>query len=77
MKSTKTVIDWTKLYSDYKGKWVALETDEETVIASAVNLKDLIVQVKKTGYEKPRYTRVPHHDHAMTAFYVANSSVQV
>ena len=25
-------IDWTKIYQKYKGKWVALKSDEKTVI---------------------------------------------
>jgi hypothetical protein len=69
------VKDWTKLYQDYKGLWVALEDNEVTVITSGEKLKDVVAEVKKIGYKKPRYTRIPKYDHSMAAFYVANSTV--
>ncbi len=31
--------DWTKIYKNYQGLWVALKDDEETVIASGKSLE--------------------------------------
>jgi predicted RNase H-like HicB family nuclease len=28
------MIDWTHIYNDYKGKWVAIKSDHKTVVAS-------------------------------------------
>lgn len=52
-------IDWTKIYKKYKGLWVALKSDEKTVIASGKTAKEVLRQAQKSGYNKPILTRMP------------------
>ena len=51
--------DWKKLYEHYKGLWVALNQDEETVIASGASLKEAADKAKKLGHSRPILMRVP------------------
>lgn len=53
------IIDWTKIYKEYKGLWVALKDDEQTVIASGQTLKDVSQKAEKAGFKKPIITFVP------------------
>jgi len=51
--------DWTKLYKKYKGLWVALAADEETVISIGKTAKEAYeTAVDKSG-KIPFLTRVP------------------
>lgn len=52
-------IDWTPIYRKYKGLWVALEQDEETVIASGKTLQETIDKAHATGHKRPIMLRVP------------------
>ena len=52
-------IDWTEIFEKYKGLWVALEKDEETVIASGKTAKEALEEAHKKGYEKPILARMP------------------
>lgn len=51
--------DWTKLYKNYKGLWVALASDEETVLGSGKTVHDAVRQARKKSSETPLLTRVP------------------
>ena len=51
--------DWTQIYKKYKGLWVALKSDEKTVVGSGVYLKDALKEAQKKGYEEPIVFRVP------------------
>lgn len=51
--------DWTKLYKKYKGLWVALASDEETVISSGKTVKEALAKAKKITGEMTFLTRVP------------------
>jgi hypothetical protein len=51
--------DWRKLYQQYRGQWVALKHDEETVLASGRSLKEVAEKAKALGYAKPILTRMP------------------
>jgi len=53
------VKDWTNIYKKYKGQWVALKKDEETVIVSRKTLKQTITAAKEKGYNEPIMTRMP------------------
>lgn len=55
-----TAKNWTKLYAEYPGKWVALEGDEVTVITSGQKLKDVMAEAKRLGYARPLMTKVPN-----------------
>lgn len=52
-------VDWTKIYKNYKGKWVALKDDEQTVLASGYTLKEVMEKSKKKGLSHPVVTQVP------------------
>ena len=52
-------IDWTKIYKNYKGKWVALKDDEQTVVASGKTLKEVMYKSQKKGLYHPVVTQVP------------------
>ncbi len=52
-------IDWTKIYKKYKGLWVALKSDEKTVIASGKTAKQAWDIAQKKGFLKPILTRMP------------------
>ena len=54
-------IDWTHLYEQYRGKWVALADDEVTVLASG----DTAKEVHEAGLKHsklPILFRVPETD---------------
>lgn len=52
-------INWTKIYKKYGGLWVALEDDEQTVIASGKTAKEAWEKAQKRGYKKPILTHMP------------------
>lgn len=52
-------IDWTHLYEQYKGLWVALEDDEKTVIASGKTAKEAYDKAVEKGKKLPILTKVP------------------
>ncbi len=52
-------VNWTKLYEDYKGLWVALAEDEVTVIASSKNAKEAYELAVKRGVKVPIMHNVP------------------
>ena len=52
-------IDWTKIYKKYKGLWVALDKDEETVVGSGKSAREALERAQKEGYEEPILTRMP------------------
>jgi predicted RNase H-like HicB family nuclease len=48
--------DWTKIYTKYKGLWVALAADEETVISSGKTAKEALEKAqRKTGKTHYRF----------------------
>ena len=52
-------INWTKIYKNYKGLWVALADDEITVLGSGKTLKEALFDAKKNGTTDPIVMRVP------------------
>jgi len=53
------VKDWTKIFNKYKGLWVALADDEETVVGSGKTLKEAKHQAQEKGYQSPIFSRMP------------------
>lgn len=51
-------IDWSPIYKKYRGLWVALETDEQTVIAAGKDAKKVWEKAKKI-YPDPILTKMP------------------
>lgn len=58
MKTTKT-ITWKLIFEKYKGKWVALKEDEQSVIASGENAKEVHTQALKKGFDMPIMLKIP------------------
>jgi len=52
-------IDWTKIWKKYKGLWVALKDDEQTVVAAGKTAKEALEKSIENGYETPILTRMP------------------
>lgn len=52
-------INWTKIYNTYKGKWIALKSDEKTVIASGPNAASVHKKAIKIGFKNPILSYVP------------------
>lgn len=52
-------LNWSSLYEKYKGLWVALEQDEETVIAAGATAKEALEKAKQKGTENPILARMP------------------
>jgi len=52
-------IDWTKIFNKYKGQWVALKSDEKTVVASGKTAKDAWGKAREKGFKKPILARMP------------------
>ena len=59
VKKHMSAIDWTNLFEQYKGLWVALEDDERTVVGSGKTLKEALENAKDSGFSQPIVTRVP------------------
>ena len=52
-------IDWTEIYKNYPGKWVAIDADDEiTVIAADADAKKVYAESAKKG-KKGILHRVP------------------
>jgi Family of unknown function (DUF5678) len=51
--------DWTKIFQDYKGLWVALKDDEQTVVGSGRTLRDALEDANRKGYAQPIMLNVP------------------
>ncbi len=43
----------------YRGMWVALAHDEQTVLASASSAKEVYNKARKAGHEDPILTHMP------------------
>jgi len=54
-----SAIDWTNIYQDYKGLWVALKDDEITVVGSGKTLREALESARKKGFHDPIMHRVP------------------
>ena len=52
-------INWEKIREKYKGQWVALEDDEETVIASGRSVQDVLEKARGMGYTEPIVAFMP------------------
>ena len=52
-------IDWTQTYEKYKGLWVALKDDDETVVGSGGTAREALDSAIQNGYQEPILTRMP------------------
>ena len=60
--------NWTKLYKNYRGLWVALKSDETTVVASGEHLNKVLSEAQRKGLKNPIVTKVPKEN----LTYIAN-----
>lgn len=55
--------DWTKVYKNYKGKWVAVDPETSqtvpVVIACGKSLREALDKAAKKGYEHPLVDHIP------------------
>ena len=51
--------DWTHICREYRGRWVALADDEETVIAAAGDVPSVLALSAERGHRDPLLFRVP------------------
>jgi Family of unknown function (DUF5678) len=51
--------DWSRLFANYRGQWVALADDEVTVLAAAATAKDVLAASAAKGAADPILYRVP------------------
>jgi len=56
------VKNWTTLFENYKGQWVALKDDETTVISSGNKLSEVLRKAVDKGFDKPIVTKIPKKD---------------
>ena len=52
-------IDWSEIYKDYKGKWLAFKDDETTVVGFGDSLREAHDCAVANGYKNPILTAVP------------------
>ena len=52
-------INWTNLQKKYRGKWLALASDERTVLGAGNTAKEALKKAKDKSMETPFLTRMP------------------
>lgn len=52
-------MDWSNIYTTYKGQWVALGNDEQTVVGFGKTAKEALTRAKQNGMQQPILTRMP------------------
>ena len=53
------ITDWTDLYRQYRGQWVALKDDERTVVGSGKTAKLALQKAVAGGVAEPILTKLP------------------
>lgn len=51
--------DWTDIYESYKGLWVALLEDQETVVGKGRSMSEARQDAARKGYEEVFLMSVP------------------
>ena len=62
------MINWTHIYEDYKGKWVAIKSDNKTVVASGKTASEVRTLANKAGFRKAGLFYVPMKE----GFFIGN-----
>jgi hypothetical protein len=52
-------IDWTNIYRQFKGLWVALDDDEKTVLGSGKTAKEALEEANSKGHSMPIMAHIP------------------
>ncbi|KKU77782.1 MAG: hypothetical protein UY03_C0009G0012 [Parcubacteria group bacterium GW2011_GWA2_47_64] len=53
--------DWSKLYKKYKGMWVALASDETTVLGVGKTVKEALAKAQTKSTQTPFLTLIPNN----------------
>ena len=48
-----------KIWEKYKGLWVAMKDDQQTVVASGQTLKAVLDEARQKGYDNPIMEHMP------------------
>ena len=56
---SREIKDWSLLFANYRGQWVALADDEVTVLAAAPTAKGALAASASKGAPTPILYRVP------------------
>jgi hypothetical protein len=59
MEHESQIKDWSLLFANYHGQWVALGDDEVTVLAAAPTAKEALAASASKGAPAPILYRVP------------------
>ena len=51
--------DFTKIYQEYRGKWVALDRTETKVLASSKKAQEALRQARTKGEKRPILMKIP------------------
>ena len=52
-------VDWTDLFRRFKGMWLALADDEQTVLGSGKSAREALEQARARGVSTPILTHMP------------------
>ena len=52
-------VDWTKIQEKYRGLWVALASDEKTVLGAGKTVREAVALAKEKSDETPFLARMP------------------
>ena len=56
---------WSTLYKQYRGKWLALDDDETTVLANGATAREALRLARESGYPNPILTLMPESLNAL------------
>jgi hypothetical protein len=59
-RASLEIKDWSPLFANYRGQWVALADDEVTVLAAASTAKGALAASASNGAPSPILYRVPN-----------------
>ena len=54
------IVDWTAAYAKYKGLWVALDSDNETVVGKGATAEQALMEARTKGFAEAALTYIPH-----------------
>lgn len=62
MDKKEKVLDFTKIFHSYRGKWVALTKAENRVVGSGSSPQEALKESIKKGTKEPIFLKVPPTD---------------
>lgn len=55
----RKIVDFTKIFKKYRGLWVALKQDEQTVVTASKSAKKAYQEALNKGEKRPIMLKVP------------------